>query len=136
MKNKVRKKPSNMGIKNVSSRQEQAFPCLQMLISGDLQSQKILCAYLRSAILLLHSNMVELITQIIQRSMKLNCQQVNVTLNALFQKIICSYTEDVLPCLPVNTVVVYFLDTAPFPAIKFVTQFLYHSDYTDMQNTQ
>lgn len=50
--------------------------------------------------------MVEPISQIIQRSMKLNCLQVNVTLNALFQKIICSYTEeDVLPCLPVNTVV-------------------------------
>lgn len=35
MKNKVRQKNSNMGIKNVSSRQEQASPCLQMLISED-----------------------------------------------------------------------------------------------------
>lgn len=43
--------------------------------------------------------------QIIQRSTKLNYRQVNVMLNAPFQKITCSYIkEDYLTCLLVNTV--------------------------------
>lgn len=100
-----------MGIKNVSRRQEQAFPCLQVFclqvfISEDFQSQKVLCAYLRSSILFLQHNVVEPISQIIQRNTKQNCWQVNALLNAPLQKITCSYTEeDDLPCLPVNAAV-------------------------------
>lgn len=99
-----------MGIKNVSRRQEQAFPCLQVFISEDFQSQKVLCAYLRSSILFLQHNVVDPISQIIQRNTKQNCWQVNALLNAPLQKITRSYTEeDDLPCLPVNAAVAMLL---------------------------
>lgn len=58
-------------------------------------------------------------------------------LNASVQKVACPYLEgDKFATKYCSRADIYFLDTAAFPAITFVTQFSHHSDYTDMPNTQ